>query len=236
MAGGDFVLGVIMLDTRFPRLPGEVGNPESFPFETRYRRVPSATVARVVSDRAPPADLTAAFVTAGRELAAEGAQLVVTSCGFLAPLQARLAEALPVPVMTSSLLLLPQLRALHGPAATLGVLTFDAGKLGPTQLGGLADGPLALAGLEQGRELHAAITEDRPRIDRAAAEADARAAARTLGERCPRLAAAVLECTNLSPYRQVIAEELGCPVYDLVQAVHWHAAAWTLQDRRSGDN
>ena len=39
-----FVLGVVMLATKFPRLLGDIGNPETFPFETRYRRVSAATV------------------------------------------------------------------------------------------------------------------------------------------------------------------------------------------------
>ena len=28
-------LGVVMLDTRFPRLPGDIGNPATFPFPVR---------------------------------------------------------------------------------------------------------------------------------------------------------------------------------------------------------
>jgi hypothetical protein len=215
----DFTLGVILLDTRFPRHPGDVGNPASFPFAVRYRRVPAATVASVVRAEAPPPALAAALVEAGRALAAEGVDMVVTSCGFLAPLQAALAEALPVPVLSSALCLLPGLRRRHGPAARLGVLTFDSRRLGPAQLGGLDDGPLAVAGLERGRALYPAIAGDRATLDPAAAEADARAAARRLRSQAPGLAAAVLECTNLSPYRAAIAAELGCPVHDLVGAV-----------------
>lgn len=225
MANPGFTLGVILLDTRFPRLPGEVGNPETFGFAVRIRRVPAASVARVVRAGPPEPALAAAMIEAGRALADEGADLVVTSCGFLAPLQPALAEALPVPVLSSALVLLPQLRALYGAAATLGVLTFDATKLGPDLLTALDAGPLAVAGLEDGRELFPAISMDRETLDPALAEADARAAARALRARAPGLAAAVLECTNLSPYRAAIAEELGRPVYDLVQAVHWHAAA-----------
>ena len=41
----DFRLGVVMLNTRFPRLPGDIGNPETFSFPVVYRRVEAATVA-----------------------------------------------------------------------------------------------------------------------------------------------------------------------------------------------
>ena len=224
MTDSDFTLGVIMLDTRFPRLSGEIGNPATFPFPVRYRRVPAASVSRVVSSLPPDEGLAAAMIEAGRDLVADGADLIATSCGFLAPLQRVLADELAVPVLASALVLLPQLRALHGSDATLGVMTFDARKLGTTQLGDLAGGPMVLSGLERGRELYPAISEDREALDPIAAEADAREAARSLKASSPDLAAVVLECTNLSPYRRAIAEELGCPVYDLVQAVVWHAS------------
>ena len=29
-------LGILMLDTRFPRVPGDVGNPSTWPFPVRY--------------------------------------------------------------------------------------------------------------------------------------------------------------------------------------------------------
>ena len=49
-----------MLDTRFPRLPGDIGNPASFAFETRYRRVPAATVSSVVTPDAMAPDVASA--------------------------------------------------------------------------------------------------------------------------------------------------------------------------------
>ena len=41
-------VGVLMLDTRFPCPPGDVGNPATFDFPLRYHRVPAASPARVV--------------------------------------------------------------------------------------------------------------------------------------------------------------------------------------------
>ncbi|MGH6948125.1 MAG: hypothetical protein ACREDZ_12420 [Kiloniellales bacterium] len=39
-------LGILALDTRFPRLPGDLGNPASWPFPVAIHRVPNATVPR----------------------------------------------------------------------------------------------------------------------------------------------------------------------------------------------
>ena len=36
-------IGILMLETRFPRIPGDVGNARTWPFPVRYRVVPGAT-------------------------------------------------------------------------------------------------------------------------------------------------------------------------------------------------
>ena len=43
-------LGIIMLNTRFPRVVGDIGNPKTFAFPVRYRIVEQATVDQVVRE------------------------------------------------------------------------------------------------------------------------------------------------------------------------------------------
>src|SRR3546814_5686386 len=100
-----------MLKTGFPRLPGDVGHPATWSCPTRYRVVEAATVASVVKSGPLPLPLLMAFIEAGWALVEEGATLITTSCGFLVTAQKALAEALPVPVVTSSLLQIPQVQA-----------------------------------------------------------------------------------------------------------------------------
>ena len=98
-------IGILMLDTRFPRLPGDIGNATTFSYPVMYKIVEQATVDRVV--KAADAGLIEPFVRAGMELIQNGARAIVTSCGFMAIFQKELAQALPVPVFTSSLLQVP---------------------------------------------------------------------------------------------------------------------------------
>lgn len=228
MQGRSFHLGVVMLDSRFPRLPGDIGNPESFGFPVSYRRVDGATVGRIVNAAAPPQALIDSLLEAARELEGEGVDLIATSCGFLGGLQCRLQEAVSVPVLASSLTVLPYLRRLHGAAAPLGVLTFDSRSLRPAHFGEAYSEPLVVEGLERGRALYPAIAEDRPELDPSAAREDALAAARRLLKRAPDLAAMVLECTNLAPYRAEIARVLSRPVYDINTLIAWQAEAASL--------
>ena len=63
-------VGILMLDTRFPRIPGDMGNAATFPFPVRYQRIPGADPERVV--RRGAAGLLPAFVDGARQLECEG--------------------------------------------------------------------------------------------------------------------------------------------------------------------
>ena len=205
-------LGVVMLDTAFPRPLGDIGNPASFPFPVLYDTVPSATVQRIVGSRPDPA-LLVPFVAAGRRLIDRGCGRITTSCGFLVLWQAQLAQALAVPVLASSLLILPRL-----PGA--GVLTFDPALLGAAHMvaaGASAGTPVE--GLKPGDSLYRTIVEDRPQLDQSAAESEVIAAGRRLLRRAPGISSIVLECTNFGPYRGALAEALGLPVHGIVEAL-----------------
>jgi Asp/Glu/hydantoin racemase len=213
-------LGVLMLRTGFPRLPGDVGHPQTWAVPTRYRVVEAADVASVVKSGPLPLNLLMAFIDAAWSLVEDGATLITTSCGFLVTAQKALGEALPVPVVTSSLLQIPQVQAGLPDGRRVGILTFDARRLSEAQLAAAGAPPdTPLVGLEDGAELHRVITQDLKRLDPAAAEADVLAAGAALKEANPDLGAVVLECTNLSPYRAALAATLDLPVYDLVSLV-----------------
>ena len=78
-----------MLDTRFVRLPGDIGQPASHAGPVLFERVPQATAARVVGGIASLTDPEARaaavrpFIAAGERLVARGATGITTSCGFL---------------------------------------------------------------------------------------------------------------------------------------------------------
>src|SRR5216110_1299577 len=98
-----FTVGILMLDTRFPRIPGDMGNAGTFPFPVRYHRVQGAGPDLVV--RRGAEGLLPAFVDGARQLEREGVGAITTNCGFLIKFQRDLAAAVKVPVFTSSLLL-----------------------------------------------------------------------------------------------------------------------------------
>ena len=95
-------LGILMLEARFPRIPGDMGNGLTWPFPVQYRVVAQASPDRVV--RHGGEGLLPAFVEAARDLVRHGADGITTNCGFLSLFQRELADAVGVPVATSSLM------------------------------------------------------------------------------------------------------------------------------------
>jgi hypothetical protein len=61
-------LGVLMLQTGFPRLPGDVGHPATFTMAVRRRIVAGATPRRLVRDADPAALLASAPGPPGHRL------------------------------------------------------------------------------------------------------------------------------------------------------------------------
>ena len=115
-------IGILMLDTAFPRIPGDAENAESYPFPVRIRAVRGAGSPDIVRGARPPEHLVKSFVDTARALEAEGAVGVISTCGFLVHIQQELAVALRIPVMASALSLYPSLRVVLG-GRPIGVLT-----------------------------------------------------------------------------------------------------------------
>lgn len=215
-------IGILMLETRFPRVYGDAGNPETWPFPVEIRVVRGASPERVIRDRAE--GLVDAFITAGQALAADGVAGITTTCGFLCLHQDRIADALPVPFASSSLLQAPLVARLLPAGRRVGILTVDSASLGPEHLQAAGiDSTTPVMGTEGGAEFSRVLLGDLPALDVAAAEADLLAAGRRLIARNPEVGAIVLECANMPPYAGVLAEQLGVPVYDWYSMVTWFA-------------
>jgi hypothetical protein len=204
------LVGVIVLDTRFPRPPGDIGQPQTYQragLAARLLRVPQASAKRVVKDADPT--LLQPFLEAAMALGKEGATLITTTCGFLARHQQALQAAVTVPVLTSSLLW-----CKHLPGC--GIVTFDAASLSADVLEGAEVPPgTPMAGLEPGCAMHRAILEDHLEMDLAQAQSDVVRAAIELVDRHPQVRHIVLECANMPPYRQAVAQATGRTVHDL---------------------
>lgn len=216
----EVTIGILMLNTRFRRWPGDIGNPETFPFPVRYRVIEDASPDRVTGlhDKA----LLEPFIAAGQELIAEGAAGITTTCGFLSVFQDALVEALGVPVATSALLQVPLARRLIPKDRTVGILTFDGTALtGPylESVGVSSDTPVE--GIGATSRLVRSILEGDDSVPFEVLRADTLAAAKRLITKNPAVGTIVSECTNLAPFSIDLSERFGIPVFDINTLVHW---------------
>jgi aspartate/glutamate racemase len=217
-------LGILMLEARFPRIPGDMGNGATWPFPVLYRVVPGATPEKVVLGGA--AGLLPDFIEAAQELVRLGAEAITTNCGFLSLFQREIAAAVSVPVATSALIQVPWVQATLPPGKRVGLVTVSGSTLSPAHLeaaGVPLDTPLV--GTESGREFfRVLIKAEKEDMDVALAERDVVEAGKELVARHPDVGAIVLECTNMPPYAAVLQAEVGLPVYDIYSMITWFHA------------
>src|SRR5712671_19928 len=160
-----------MLDTKWPRPPGDMGNALTWPFPVLYKVVPGASSRRVVVDRAE--GLLDGFLDAAAELVRLGADGITTTCGFLSLYQREIAAHVGVPVATSSLMQIPFVEGVLPPGKRVGVLTISAANLTGEHLRAAgADPATPVVGTDDGGEFTRVIINDEERLDVAAAERD----------------------------------------------------------------
>jgi len=223
-------LGILMLEARFPRILGDMGNGLTWPFPVLFRVVRGASPMRVVEQGA--AGLLDAFIEAARDLVDLGAEGITTNCGFLSLFQAELAAAVKVPVATSALMQVPWVQATLPPGKRVGVITVNKAGVTPRHLEA-AGVPLdvPMEGTEGGREFfRVLIRAEKQDLDVDLARQDILDAAARLTARHPEVGAIVLECTNMPPYAADVAEATGLPVHDIYSMICWFQAG--LRPRR----
>lgn len=208
-------LGILMLDTRFPRILGDVGNPDSFEFPVRYGVVPGATPEAIV--QGDPTRFIAQFIQAGRALVAGGCTGLSTTCGFLTLVKSEVEDACGVPVVSSALE-----QAAHVPAP--GILTISAVDLSPAHLArARVPESTPVQGVDDG-SFASSILGNEQTLDIEAARAEIMAGADALCAANPHVQSIILECTNMPPYAEDVARHTGRKVYSILTALNaFHA-------------
>ncbi len=209
-------IGVLCLDSKFPKPPGHIKNPSGLPFTVLYEIVPGATVKTLLTD--PGDDFIKPFIKAAKHLEAEGVRAITGSCGFLALFQKELSDAVNIPVFASSLIQVPLVFNLTGASAPVGILTASQTSLTQKHFDAVGAGniPMVIQGMEGYREFNEVIIEaQRNSMDIELIESEVLSAARNMCDNNPEIRAIVLECTDMPPYAHTLQKNLGIPIFDL---------------------
>lgn len=204
--------GLMQLET----MAGNSTNPASYPFPVKLVEVPGANTDTVILH--PSRKLLEDMIALSRKLVAEeGIRAITTSCGFNAIFQKALAEAVDVPVFSSSLLQVPFVQQLVGQNRAVGVLTASKSSLTQEHMracGITKEMNVVVMGLENAPEWSKIFTQPDTPFDMETVSQEILGVARDGVRQHPEIAAIVLECTDLPPYAARIRRELNLPVFD----------------------
>ena len=208
-------IGILMLETHFPRIPGELGNATSFNYPVRYHIVKGASPHKVVREKDPA--LLNLFIKGAQELEKFGVRAITTNCGFLAQFQQEIANAVNVPFFSSSLMQIPIIYRMLKKDQKVGVLTVNSASLTPDLFEKIgADGvPLVIKGLVNKEEFTHVMLDNALEMNVDKAKNENVEAAKELVRENPDLGAIVLECTNMPPYGKAIQKAIQLPVFDI---------------------
>lgn len=217
-------IGVLMLNTQFPRLLGDIGNAKTFSGRVRYYVVENACLDSVVSNQLLAESLVDSFIAQALLAQSQGAKAILTSCGFLATIQQQLENVVDVPVISSSLILLPSLMAQYN-LNEIAIITADASKLNANHFAciGINYEDCLIFGMEKSPVFNKVILHDSKVDDEASCysslEKEVMLVIHDALSAKPNIKAILLECTNLSPYKKRMMSESKRAVYDVCSMV-----------------
>lgn len=209
-----------------PFIPGSVGNASTWSVPVRYKAVPRLRFDQLL--RPDAEEMTPMVIQAAAELAADGAQLITSNCGFMIRYQEALRTALDVPVLLSSLLLAPFLARMLPRGKVLGIITASGSNLTKPllQAAGLSADceRVVIAGLEHAPSFAAAWIRCNDHLDVDAVEAETVEAATALMSGRPDVGMLLLECSELPPFAAAVQRAIGIPVFDFTSMVEFFVA------------
>ena len=198
-------IGVIAVDLKYPKLPGNVVNATTFDFPVLYKKVEFDI--ELLFEGAP--ELEMVVVEAAKELEAEGVRAIVGACGYFAHFQKQVADAVSVPVFLSSLCQLPLIKL--GLKQDQKIAVFAASADNIQDVGSME----SFAPIRWGEET----------LDNKWLTEDLEKTAHDLVEQHREIGAILLECSDLPPYAYAIQAATGLPIFDFITLIKWAHSA-----------
>lgn len=211
-------IGILMLDTLFPRLCGDIGNAYTFDFPVKYKIVKEAEPEKIMGYEPAP-ELLKPFVDAAKDLEREGVKAVTTSCGFLAPFQRSIADSVNIPVFTSTLIIIPLINNMLNSKQRIGIFTERAEYLTERHFQGVGwsakNIPIIVKGMKENATFPAIFIKNRLELDSEVLKQEMEEMTDEFIHENHDVGAIVLECTNMCPFSRLIHDISGLPVFGI---------------------
>ena len=206
---------VLQLDTKFPRIPGDVACHETFVTDIRVVKIKKAYVNNIVLGK--PEDNQ--FIKFEKEVRKSNEQLIITSCGFTFYWQERLNQLTQSNIISSSLCCLDFKRKSYKDEEIL-ILTFDERNLRVLINSNLKKKPFEghILGLRKDHHLYDTIINDIDYLCYNTVQKELNDLLQNflVGKNIKLL---ILECTNIPPYKKAFREFFHGEILDILSLV-----------------
>ncbi|MCK9217294.1 MAG: aspartate/glutamate racemase family protein [Firmicutes bacterium] len=223
-------IGIIMMDTVFPRTIGDLGNFQTFSVPVVYKVLNGITANELNKN---PEGFARKFIEAAKELENEGVKAITTCCGLAIKYQKEVKEALNIPFFASIYNLVPLIHSMIASNKVIGIFhDIDRGTDDTTfNLAGWSqnDIPIARTFMEPGAQYARMIKEDLPEVDFKILEEEVRQMTKKFVIGNPKLGAILLACTNYGQFSRLIQDISHVPVFGMVQYVEFVASVVSIK-------
>ena len=213
-------IGILMLEEHLPCPPGTPANATTFAHPVCYEIVKGVDISSLAALNQP--DSLQAFLDAGRVLVDKGVAAITGNCGLMIVHQEAMANALPVPVLMSSLVQLPLIARMLGSERSVGIMASSRNNLKPEHIRIAAAGAeirTIVASMDGQAHFRAIFGEGV--LDFEKVEAEIVEVAKEMVAEHPEVGAILFECTDLPPYAHAVQEATGLPIFDITTLINF---------------
>lgn len=210
-------IGVLVFSGSSPRVPGDPGHAQTFPFPVSYEVIQGTFTDLLEGSE----EIKSKLCKAVKNLENKGIRAVIGDCGLMALYQREMAESSSLTVLTSSLVLVPLLWHLLGQRGVIGIITGHSSLLRDKHLrcaGISPDIKLAIQGMEEEAHFREIVIDGGMDLSLNLMRRDVLAAAAKLIGNNQEIRAILLECSNLATFSSSLQEKYKLPVFDITGA------------------
>lgn len=224
---GKVSLGLRQLE----ELTGNSTNPNSYHYPVIFQRIEGATWETVVESQDPT--VLNNMIEQAKEYEKQGAASILTSCGFNAIYQKKIAQEISIPFYSSSLIQIPFIRAVIGDDRDILVITANKDSLIKEHFNETGTDDLShiiIYGMSEECDEWKNINSFEVRMDLNKLREEIINFSKRLAKDHVNAGAILLECTDLPPFSVIFKEETGLPVFDYMTLANYaHSAINTAK-------
>lgn len=212
-------IGVLVFDQLSPRIPGDAGHSGSFEYPIRYQVVEGSFSDLIEGSEKIKKNL----IDACKKLKNEGIKGVVGDCGMMSLYQQEMAGESGLPVIASSLNLIPFVWETIGRKGKIGIVTGHSQLLKERHLrasGWTDDMDIVLQGLEDEAHFSEIVINGGLDLNPDLMEKDILNAVGKLVNDHKDTKAIIMECSNIGSFSKSVYESYEIPVFDIISAAN----------------